>query len=312
MLSECSSFLKGAVLGSVVCALITTLGHLRVGSTAGNNHHKHHHLQAPHKEDALKMSEANSSSRVYCIVLLTPKYLRLLAAVNETWIKHCDKAEFFSSERVKVFESVTLGEEDWWLMKKAYVYAFDNYKDRYNWFFLAYPSTFAVIENLKYFLLKKDSSQPFYLGHTEHSGKLEYVSVEGGIVLSIESMKRLSRLFTDPVGCPEERTVIWKFTEDELLAVCLKHEGVFAENAEDAEGKNLFNTKTIRMLIKEAMTASPSKIVEGCCSDVAITFSGLTPHQFHVMMYGVYRLRAFGHIFSDALFFSPPNGSDND
>ncbi|OBS56926.1 hypothetical protein A6R68_11949, partial [Neotoma lepida] len=69
------------------------------------HHHEHHHLQAPNKEEILKMSEAervelSNSFRVYCIILVTPKDVRLWAAVKETWFKHCDKAEFFSSERV--------------------------------------------------------------------------------------------------------------------------------------------------------------------------------------------------------------------
>lgn len=49
---------------------------------------------------------------------------------------------------------------------------------------------------------------------------------------------------------------------------------------------------------------------------MAINFSGLTPDEMPVMMYGVYRLRAFGHIFNDAFFLSffflHPNGFDND
>ncbi|XP_017736154.1 PREDICTED: C1GALT1-specific chaperone 1 [Rhinopithecus bieti] len=200
----------------------------------------------------------------------------------------------------------------WLMMRKAYKYAFDKYRDQYNWFFLARPTTFAIIENLKYFLLKKDPSQPFYLGHTIKSGDLEYVGMEGGIVLSIESMKRLNSLLNIPEKCPEQGGMIWKISEDKQLAVCLKYAGVFAENAEDADGKDVFNTKSVGLSIKEAMTYHPNQVVEGCCSDMAVTFNGLTPNQMHVMMYGVYRLRAFGHIFNDALVFLPPNGSDND
>lgn len=164
--------------------------------------------------------------------------MSLWAAVKETWAKHCDKAEFFSYEHVEVFESVTVNETDTWLMMKhASVYDFNKYKDQYNWFFLVYPTTFAVIENLKYFLLRKDPSQPFYLGHTELSGIREYVSVEGGIVLSIESMKRFNRLLTvGPSECLEEGRGIWRMSEDLLLAQCLRYEGVLAENAEDNEG----------------------------------------------------------------------------
>lgn len=318
MVSECGPFLKGVMLGSTVFALITMFGYLRPGRRNRMHIHEHHHLQAPNKE-VLKMSEAervelSNSIRVYCIILVTHQDVSLWAAVKETWAKHCDKAEFFSSEHVGVFESVTVNETDTWLMiKQASVYAFNKYKDQYNWFFLAYLTTFAVIENLKYFLLRKDPSQPFYLGHTERSGSREYVSVEGGVVLSIESMKRFNRLLTvSPSECPEEKKGIWRMAEDLLLAHCLRYEGVLAENAEDKEGKNLFNTKTIGMLIKEAITEYPNDIIEGCCSDMAITFSGLTTDEMQVMMYGVYRLRAFGHIFNDALVFLPPNGSDND
>ncbi|KAL6032264.1 hypothetical protein STEG23_016121 [Scotinomys teguina] len=293
------------------------LGHIRLGLRNGMHHQEHHHLQA-NKEEILKMSEAerveiSNSFRVYCIVLVTPKDVSLWAAVKETWIKHCDKAEFFSSERVKVFESIAVNESDTWLMMRmAYLHAFNKYKDQYNWFFLTYPNTFAVIENLKYFLLRKDPSQPFYLGQTEVFGGVEYVRVEGGVVLSIESIKRLSRLLTASQMCPEEERGIWKTAEEILLALCLRNAGVFAENAEDGEGKNLFNTKSIGMFVKEAIPEYPKDIVDGCCSDTAVTFSRLTPDQMHVMMYGVYRLRAFGHIFSDALVFLPPDGSDND
>lgn len=305
------------MLGSTVFALITVLGHVRLGRKNGMHHHKHHHLQAPKKE-VLKISEAerlelSNTFRVYCIILASTQNRHLLAAVKETWIKHCDKAEFFSSQPVQEFESIAVNASDsWLLMKKACLYALNKNKDQYNWFFIAYPNTFAVIENLKYFLLRKDPSQPFYLGHTERFMSLEYVTMEGGIVFSIESMKRLIRLITKSRNCPKERKGFWNMHEELLLACCLSNEGVFAENAEDEEGKNLFNTKTITMFIKEAITDYPNNVIEGFCSDMVITFSRLTPDQMHVMMYGVYRLRAFGHTFNDVLSFLPPNGSDND
>ncbi|XP_051030047.1 C1GALT1-specific chaperone 1-like [Phodopus roborovskii] len=317
MLAECSWFFKGVMLGSAVFALITVLGPIRLGRRNRMHHHEHHHLQAPSKE-VLKMSgvepaELGHSILVYCIILGKPKDVSLWAAVKETWIKHCDKAEFFSSEPVKLFESIAVnGTDNWLVLKGACFYAINKYKDLYNWFFIAYPTTFAVIENLKYFLLRKDPSQPFYLGHTEFFVSLEYVNVEGGIVLSIETMKRFKRLLTIREHCPEDQKGFWDMPEEQLLAFCLRNEGVFAENAEDEDGKNLFNTKTIGMFIKEAITDYPNEVIEGCCSDMAITFSKLTPDQMHVMMYGVYRLRAFGHTFNDALLFLPPNGSDND
>lgn len=318
MISESSSFIKGVVLGGVFCMLVTLLGHIKVGHGTKAHHHEHHHIQAPNKEDVLNLSEderveLSKSIHVYCIILVKPKDLGHWAAARETWSKHCDKAEFYSSENVKVFDSVAVNTNDMWvMMRKAYKIAYERYKDEFSWFFLAYPTTFAIIENLKYFLLKKDPSQPFYIGHTVKSGDLEYVDGEGGIVLSIESLRRLSRVLEDHDKCPEHGGMIWKLAEDKQLAICLKYTGVFAENAEDSEGKDVFNTKPVGALIKEAMSTHPQQVVDGCCSDMAITFSGLAPNHMHVLMYGVYRLRPYGHSYSDALVFLPPPGSDND
>ncbi|XP_038604547.1 C1GALT1-specific chaperone 1 isoform X2 [Tachyglossus aculeatus] len=318
MLSESSSFMKGLVLGSLFCVLVTMFGQMKGGHGNKPPHHKHHHVQAPNKDDVAKISqderlELSRSIRVYCIVLVKPKDLGYWAAARDTWTRHCDRVDFFSSEKVKVFESISLETSDTWtMMRKAYKFAYDQYRDDYNWFFLAHPTTFAVIENLKYFLLRKDTEQPFYLGHTVKSGDLEYVDANGGIVLSLESLKRLNGVLQDPAKCPEQGGVIWKLPEDKQLAVCLKYSGVFAENAEDFEGKDVFNTKSIGTLIKEAMSNHPERVAEGCCSDMAVTFNGLSPNHMHVMMYGVYRLRPYGHAFNDALIFLPPNGSDND
>uniref|UniRef100_U3FZQ4 C1GALT1-specific chaperone 1 n=1 Tax=Micrurus fulvius TaxID=8637 RepID=U3FZQ4_MICFL len=317
MFPESGSFVKGMLLGGICCVLVTLLGHIKTGHTTTKSH-DHRHLQAPRKEDILNLSEEKrleltQSLRVYCIILVKPKDLGHWAAVKETWSKHCDKAEFYSSENVKVFDSIVLNTDDMWtMMRQAYQYAYENYRDGYNWYFLAYPTTFAIVENLKYFLLKQDAGQPFYTGQTESSGDLQYVNGAGGIVLSVESLRRLYRIFQDPDKCPEHGSMIWKLSEDKQLALCLKFGGVHAENAEDAGKKDVFNTKSVGALIKEAMANSPQEVVEGCCSDMAITFSGLSPNHMHVMMYGVYRLRAYGHTFNDALTFLPPLDSDND
>ncbi|NXY89871.1 C1GLC protein, partial [Alcedo cyanopectus] len=210
MIAESSSFVKGVVLGGAFCMLVTLLGHIKEGQDTKARRHEHHHIQAPNKEDILNLSEdermeLSKSIRIYCIILVKPKDLGHWAAVRETWSKHCDRADFYSSEKVKVFDSVAVHTDDMWMMmRKAYKMAYERYKDEFSWFFLAYPTTFAIVENLKYFLLKKDPSQPFYIGHTAKSGDLEYVDGEGGIVLSVESLRRFSRVVEDADKCPEQ------------------------------------------------------------------------------------------------------------
>ncbi|XP_066571178.1 C1GALT1-specific chaperone 1 [Amia ocellicauda] len=317
MISEGSSFIKGLMLGGFFCIVVTFIGNLKEHGHSIPDLHHHHHVKAASKEELLKLPgakklELSQRVRVYCVILVSPKDLINWGAAKETWSKHCDKPVFYSSEDAKALEAVVVGEKDEWLkLRKALKHAYDNSKG-YSWFFIARPTTFAIIENLKYLVFNKDPEQPFYIGHSVKSGELEYVEFDSGIVLSIEALKRLVGAFNDPEKCPEKGHGLWTVSEEKELAVCLKYTGVYAENGEDAQGKGLFNTKSVSSLIKDALAQNNQEVIEGCCSDLAITFNGMGPSQMHVMMFGVYRLRPYGHSFHDSLIFLPPEGSDND
>ncbi|XP_035600580.1 C1GALT1-specific chaperone 1-like [Oncorhynchus keta] len=318
MLSEGSSFMKGMALGGIFCLLLSLLGSFTPGmQSSPEDQHHHHHIKAPTNDELQSLSEPqmvelSQKVRVYCVIMVQPKVLVYWATAKDTWGKHCDQAVFYSSESAKALEAVDLNEQDEWAkLHKALKHAYDNSGDL-RWFFVARPTTFAIIENLKYLVLAKDPNEPFYIGHTVKSGELEYVEYESGIVLSYEALRRLVNVFKDREKCPERSRSLWKLSEEKQLAICLKYTGVFAENGEDTQGKGLFNSKSVGSLIEDGMSKNSLDVVEGCCSDLAITFSGMSPNQMQVMMFGVYRLRPYGHNFHDSLIFLPPEGSDND
>uniref|UniRef100_A0A1A7YDD9 C1GALT1-specific chaperone 1 n=1 Tax=Iconisemion striatum TaxID=60296 RepID=A0A1A7YDD9_9TELE len=318
MLSEGGSFIKGLLLGGLFCLVVSLLSSFSpVTEPNTDDHHHHHHVKAASKDELnhfsdTQLQELNNRIQVYCIIMVQPKNLVYWATTLDTWSKHCDKSAFYTSESSKALEAIDLNEkDDWSRLRKALKHAYENAGDM-RWFFLAQPTTFAIIENLKYLVLTKDPEEPFYLGKTVKSGELEYVVYDGGIVLSYEAMKRLVHVFQDEGKCPEKGRALWKLSEDKQLAVCLKYTGVFAENGEDAYGKGLFNTMSVDSMIQDSMKHNPTNVVEGCCSDLAVTFNGMSPNQMQVMMFGVYRLRPYGHDFHDLLTFYPPEGSDND
>ncbi|XP_061089634.1 C1GALT1-specific chaperone 1 [Conger conger] len=317
MLSEGSSFMKGMAMGGLFCLVVSLIGNFSSGGQPNVELHLHHHLKAPSKEELQRLPEAHKLElsqkvRVYCLIMVQPKALLYWATAKDTWSKHCDRATFYTSESAKALEAIDLKEQDEWAkLRKALKHAYDNAGDL-RWFFVARPTTFAIIENLKYLVLNKDPGEPFYIGHTLKSGELEYVEYESGIVLSLEALKRLVGIYHEEDKCPEHGRALWKLSEEKQLAVCLKYTGVFAENGEDSRGKGLFNSKGVGALISASLAGNAPDVVEGCCSDMAVTFSGMTPNQMHVMMYGVYRLRPYGHDFRDSLIFLPLEGSDND
>lgn len=310
--------MKGMVLGSLFCLVLSFLGSFSPSFESNTeDHHHHHHVKAASKDELKEltdsqMQEWSKQVQVYCIIMVQPKILIYWATAVDTWSKHCDKAEFYTSETSKALEAVDLNEkDDWARLRKALKHAYENAGDM-RWFFLAQPTTFAIVENLKYLVLTKDPGEPFYLGNAVKSGELDYVSLDSGIVLSYEALKRLVEVFEDEDKCPEQGRALWKLSEDKQLAVCLKYKGVFAENGEDSHGKSVFNSKSVDSLITDSMRDNPNNVVEGCCSDMAVTFNGMSPNQMQVMMFGVYRLRPYGHDFHDSLVFYPPEGSEND
>lgn len=309
--------MRGMVMGGLFCLVLSFLGSFSPGTEPRTEDHHHHHVKAPSKEELTRLSDGQMQMlsdhvRVSCLIMVEPKVLLYWATAVDTWSKHCDQAVFYTSETSKALEAVDLNEkDDWARLRKALKHAYENAGDL-RWFFVAQATTFAIIENLKYLVLTKDPSEPFYMGKTMKSGELEYVAYDSGIVLSYEALKRLIHVFQDEDKCPERGRALWKLSEDKQLAVCLKYTGVFAENGEDAHGKGLFNTKSVDTLITDSMKENPTNVVEGCCSDMAVTFNGMSPNQMQVMMFGVYRLRPYGHDFHDTLVLHPPEGSDND
>lgn len=321
VLSEGGSFFKGMLMGGIFClvlSLLASFSPISIFGTEEHHHqHQHHHVQAPSKDELKSISDAdmqqlNEELRVYCVIMVQPKALVYWAAALDTWSKHCDKAVFYTSENSKALDAVDLNEkDDWARLRKALKHAY-KHAGNLRWFFVAQPTTFAIIENLKYLLLTKDPNDPFYMGNLMKSGELEYVSFDSGIVLSYEALRRLVNTFEDEAKCPERGRALWKLSDDKQLAACLKYTGVFAENGEDANGKGLFNSQSVYRMITDSMKDNPNNVVEGCCSDMAVTYSGMTPNQMQVMMFGVYRLRPYGHDFHDVLAFYPPKDSDND
>lgn len=317
MLSEGGSFIKGMAVGGIFCLGLSLFGSFSPATEHGPDEHHHHHVKAPSKDELTRLSDGHvlelvNQVRVSCIIMVQPKILVYWATALDTWSKHCDKAVFYTSESSKALEAIDLNEkDDWARLRKALKHAYENAGDL-RWFFVAKATTFAIIENLKHLVLTKDPEEPFYLGNAMKSGELEYVAYESGIVLSYEALKRLVNVLEDEEKCPERGHTLWTMSEDKQLAVCLKYTGVFAENGEDSHGKGLFNSKSVDSLITDSMRDNPTNVVEGCCSDLAVTFNEMSPNQMQVMMFGVYRLRPYGHDFHDLLVFQPPEGSDND
>uniref|UniRef100_A0AAR5Q1J1 N-acetylgalactosaminide beta-1,3-galactosyltransferase n=1 Tax=Dendroctonus ponderosae TaxID=77166 RepID=A0AAR5Q1J1_DENPD len=159
-------------------------------------------------------SEADTHHAMINTTLADELFSKRAVHVKATWGKRCNKIIFMSSaeglnddcyhdrEFFNVFLEpllptvvlpVTENRENLWgKAKEALKYLYRNYYHEYDWFFKADDDTYAVMENLRYLLYYKNSSQPVYYGCKlkvpDHN--FNYMSGGAGYVLSKAALQK--------------------------------------------------------------------------------------------------------------------------
>lgn len=161
--------------------------------------------------------------------------------VKNTWGKRCNILLFMSSEENKEFPTIGLkvqeGREH--LTAKtmqAFKYCYDNYYNQADWFLKADDDTYVVVENLRYMLKDKNTSDPVYFGHHFQTiVKQGYFSGGAGYVLSREALRRM---VTQGLGhaCRADGGA-----EDAEIGHCMEALGVRTGDSRDALGRSRFH-----------------------------------------------------------------------
>ncbi|CAF0795775.1 unnamed protein product [Rotaria sordida] len=259
-----------------------------------------------------------SSVRVLCLILTSPKYIHTRAkAVHETWAPQCDRhffiTEYFgnniTSKQINVTEqipiapikNITAGYDH--LTQKstlAFLFAYENYLNDFDWFVKADDDTYVIVEHLKTFLNEQNPSEPVTFGYNfkihvpkgYHSGGASYV-------LSRESLQRFYEAHKDPTSnCRKDGG-----SEDVEIANCLRTKGVYPGKSLDKQNRELFHplsfTDHFRGLFPdwlETYAENPPQNNYNCCSDQTISFHYVRPEEQYLMYFLLYKTRSTSHI----------------
>ena len=173
---------------------------------------------------------------------LMPKALH----VKNTWGSRCDHTLYMSSVENVNFPAVGLNVREgrdalWDKTRAAFKYIYDhNFTRNFDWFLKADDDTYVIIENLKYFLRDKNSSEPIYYGHHfvpyVRNG---YMSGGAGYVLSRHAVEKIVTVgLKDQRRCP--RRGFFAAAEDVSLGNCMQNIGVIARDARDSLNRSRF------------------------------------------------------------------------
>ncbi|CAF2622327.1 unnamed protein product [Rotaria sp. Silwood2] len=259
-----------------------------------------------------------SSVRVLCLILTTPKYILTRAkAVYETWAPQCDRYFFITeslgnnvtskqsnfTEQIPIapIKNITAGYDH--LTQKstlAFLFAYENYFNDFDWFVKADDDTYVIVENLKTFLSEQNTSEPVTFGYNfkvhvpkgYHSGGAAYV-------LSRESLRRFYGAHNDSTSnCRKDGG-----SEDVEIANCLRTKGVYPGKSVDKQNRELFHPLPFIDHFRGSFpdwlatyAENPPQGNYNCCSDQTISFHYVKPEEQYLMYFLLYKTRSTPHI----------------
>ncbi len=160
--------------------------------------------------------------------------------VKNTWGSRCDHTLYMSSVENQTFPAVGLNVREgrdylWNKTRAAFEYIYEhNFTKKFDWFIKADDDTYVIVENLKYFLRDKNSSELVYYGHNFKVHITNgYMSGGAGYVLSRSATEKLVTYGLQ--SCPRNY-----MHEDLALGRCLQSLGVQAGDSRDALGRHRF------------------------------------------------------------------------
>uniref|UniRef100_A0AC35UBT7 N-acetylgalactosaminide beta-1,3-galactosyltransferase n=1 Tax=Rhabditophanes sp. KR3021 TaxID=114890 RepID=A0AC35UBT7_9BILA len=147
---------------------------------------------------------------------------------NVKWIEQKFNESSEDKERNSALPSIqTVYKDDYFLsmqkMKNGFKYVYRKYGDQYDWYIKFDDDTYIVMENLRAFLLNKNSSKPqihgFQLQNKNETEKESWVQGGSGFVMSNSAMKLLTEVgLDDPKYCRQDENV----PEDIEIVYCLR------------------------------------------------------------------------------------------
>ena len=107
-----------------------------------------------------------NGTRILCWIMTSPDNIPKRAkSVKDTWGKRCDTPLFFNSKEDLNFPAIGLNVEEgpanlYDKARASLEYIYNHHLNDADWFFKADDDTYAIIENLRSYLSKLNTSEP--------------------------------------------------------------------------------------------------------------------------------------------------------
>ncbi|CAG2100209.1 unnamed protein product [Medioppia subpectinata] len=246
--------------------------------------------------------------RVGVLCLVLSKSRKSSQAVRLTWANHCNHVIFFgpfSDRKIPVIKYPPASTHVSFC--HSFITAMNQFSGQFDWLFIAYDETYAIIENLRHYVAPLNASSLYYLGRAvKHYFSGVYNAADSGIVLSRGAVERIAKAFSNETVCDLNfiegiGSVSRNF--EISLALILGRFGCTPVDTRDLRRRGRFHAfPPERQLVPGMISMFNSYWRNGvflssndehCCSDKSITFNGVLPAAMYLTEYLLYHMSIF-------------------
>jgi len=195
--------------------------------------------------------------KILCVIFTVQKNHDRLAGVSRTWGPKCDGIVYASDKTDRVIGTVNIpheGKEEynniWQKNRSIWSYVYDNYYEKYDYFHSGGDDVFLVMENLRLYLESEEIQTasngglylpngdeilqtPLFLGRRfAQDGDRDRIFNSGGSGYTLNKAALKALILAMPNCMPHLHT----FSEDVLVARCLRKSGVLPYDTKDETG----------------------------------------------------------------------------
>ena len=195
--------------------------------------------------------------KILCVIFTIQKYHDKLEALSHTWGPKCDGVVYASDKTDRVIGTVNIpheGKEEynniWQKNRSIWSYVYDNYYEKYDYFHSGGDDIYILVENLRLYLESEEIQAasnggiylpngdetlqtPLFLGRRfAENGNMKTIFNSGGSGYTLNKAALKTLVLAMPTCMPHLHT----FSEDVLVARCLRKSGVLPYDTKDEKG----------------------------------------------------------------------------
>ena len=233
-----------------------------------------------------------------------------IAAQRDTWARKCDGFFVASTVTDPRYAAVKVDHEGpeaydniWQKVRSIWRLAYRHYALTFDWFAIGGDDLFLIVENVKAYLASSEIVQaseggekPMFLGRRFFPPwtPTTFNSGGSGYILNRAALSVLARGIDDPRCRPHATT----FSEDVMVAECLRHFGVVPYDTRDGAGRERWHpfTPANHVMFKVSQQAPDWYVMYSpglrtgldCCATSSVAFHYVDPLHMRVLYHQLY------------------------